>query len=260
MEIIIDNVKYTSSIQNESLNNVSYTFNNGITFCSGLRGSIIKELLFLEKETSNGYIYLDKKGYRSDIAYLSNKQCEFNKDNLLDELIYLSNLYSLNTINIKEKAIKAVKMVNLNSKMLYKSFNIMSNVELKLSQLVISLFLNAKIFILDNFEKNFTYKNVEYIKKLLYKLNKSYNKSVIIFSNNIELFMNIIDNIIIFKNGKIVYRGDKSNLYDNNLYKYIDKPDIIQFVNYLELKGHKFDNYIDLKELLKAIYRDVENK
>ena len=31
-------------------------------------------------------------------------------------------------------------------------------------------------------------------------------------------------------------------------------------IKYLDKKGHKFDHYIDIKELLKAIYRDVENK
>ena len=43
-------------------------------------------------------------------------------------------------------------------------------------------------------------------------------------------------------------------------YKYIDMPDVIRFNKYLKENNHVFDNYIEMKELLKAIFRDVENK
>ena len=76
----------------------------------------------------------------------------------------------------------------------------------------------------------------------------------------INLYLNIINNVIIFKDGKIVFTGDNKNLYDDTLYKYIDEPEIIKFIKNANSKGHKLDNYVDIKELIKAIYRDVENK
>ena len=119
-------------------------------------------------------------------------------------------------------------------------------------------FLNPKVIILDFFEKNLSNNIVEYIKKLVYKLNKMYDKNIIICSNNIDIYLNIIKDIVIFDKGNIVYQGN--DLYNSKIYKYIDEPNIVSFIKYLDRKGHKFDRYIDIKELLKAIYRDVENK
>ena len=260
MEIILDNAKYVSNNMNESLINVSYTFKNSITFCSGIKGIIIKELLFMEKKLESGYILLSNRGYKYDVSYLSNNKEIFNKECLYDELLYLNKYYNFNYENVEDRIDNALKIANVSNSLLTKKFEVMSNTEIKICRLVISLFINSKIIILDNFEKNLSYKYMEYIKKLVIKLNKSYNKTIIIFSDDLDCYLKIIEDIVIFKKGKVVFKGNKNNLYDNSLYKYIDKPKIIEFINYLDDNGHKFDNYLDLKELLKAIYRDVENK
>ena len=153
-----------------------------------------------------------------------------------------------------------MKMANLDPKYLNEDYSILSTTILKKMSLAIALFINPKILIFDNYDKQMSNKDIEYFKKLVYKLNKMYNKNIIVSSNNIDNYLNIITNIVILDNGKIVFNGTNKDLYDNKLYKYIDEPNIISFIKYLDKKGHKFDNYIDIKELLKAIYRDVENK
>ena len=259
MEIILDNLNYESKKEEENLNNITYTFNNSITFVNGLSSKLLVDLLFLEKESKSGIIALDKTGKKYDITYINNES-DFNKNNIYEEIQYLNKLYKLNIKDIDVKIRDALKMVNLDITYLGEEFKTMSTAELKLIKLAIALILNSKIIILDYFEKNLSYNNINYIKKLLTKLNKMYNKNIIIFSNDINTYLNIIQNIVIFKCGNIVFNGNKDDLYKNDLYKYIDEPEIISFIKYLETKGHKFDNYIDIKELLKAIYRDVENK
>ena len=256
MEIILDNVYYESKTREENINNVSYTFKNSITFVSGISLNLIKELLFLEKEYL-GNIYLSSRANKKDIAYLSNCP-SFKKDNLYEELVYLNKIYKLDYKDVNKKINDSIKMANLYNSYLYRDFDNMTNNELKLSSLVVALFLNPKVIILDYFEKNLSNNIIEYIKKLLFKLNKMYDKNIIICSNNIDLYLNIIKDIVIFNNGNIVYSGN--DLYNSKIYKYIDAPNIISFIKYLDKKGHKFDRYIDIKELLKAIYRDVENK
>ena len=39
---------------------------------------------------------------------------------------------------------------------------------------------------------------------------------------------------------------------------YIDIPDIVNFINLARNKGAKIDNYYELNELIKGVYRDVE--
>ncbi len=256
MEIILDNVYFESKVKEENINNISYTFKNSITFVNGVSFKLIKDLLFLEKEYL-GNIYLSSKANKKDIAYLSNSN-SFKKDTLYEELVYLNKIYKLGYKDIDKKINDSIIMANLNNSYLFKDFDDMTNNELKLCSLVKALFLNPKVIILDYFEKNLSNNVIEYIKKLVFKLNKMYDKNIIICSNNIDVYLNIVKDIVIFNNGNIVYQGN--DLYNSKIYKYIDEPNIISFIKYLDKKGHKFDRYIDIKELLKAIYRDVENK
>ena len=259
MEIILDNVSYKSKKEEENLNNINYIFKNSITFVNGLNAKLLKDLLFQEKNTKSGFVALDKKGKKYDIFYSSNDY-KFNKNNLYEEIEYFNKYYKLNIKNIDKRIKDALRMVNLDVTYISENFKDMSLNERKLVQLAIALILNSKVIILDYFDKNLNYSEINYIKKLLSKLNKMYNKNIIIFSDNIDNYINIIKNIVIFRNGNMVFEGTNKDIYNNNLYKYIDEPNIISFIKYLNKNGHEFDEYIDIKELLKAIYRDVENK
>lgn len=259
MEIILDNVSYKSKRIEDNLKNISYTFKNKITFVNGIDALLLKDLLFQIKETTDGYVGLDKNGKRYDISYISEYNNHY-KNNLYEEINYLNKIYKLNFKDIDRRIKNALKMINLDITYMSEEFELMSSNELKLVNLAISIIINSKIIILDYFEKCMPYNQINYVKKLLSKLNKMYNKNIIIFSNDIDCYMNIINNIVIFNNGKIVFEGSNKDLYNNELYKYIDEPDIINFIKYLKSMNHEFDEYIDIKELLKAIYRDVEYK
>ena len=259
MEIVLDNVSYSSKKLEENLNNISYTFKQGITFANGIDALLIKDLLFQNKRTDNGFVALDKKGKKYEISYISKDNIHY-KNNLYNEIDYLNKKYKTNYKNIEKRIKDALKMINLDVTYLSEEFELMSDNELKLSNLAIALVFNSKIIMLDYFEKGMSYDQINYIKKLLNKLNKMYNKNIIIFSDDLDCYLNIINNIVIFNEGYIVFKGTNKDLYKDNLYKYIDEPSIISFIKYLRSKNHQFDDYIDLKELLKAIYRDVENK
>lgn len=259
MEIILDKVKYSSKKIDENINNVTYTFKNSITFVDGISGQLIRDLLYQEKLPKKGIVALNKKGKKYDISYLS-KDYVFYKNNIYEEIVYLNKIYRLNYKNIEKRIKDALKMVNLDITYISEDFDSLSSNEKKLLSLAIALIINSKIIILDYFEKGLSYNQINYMKKLLLKINKMYNKSIIIISNDLDNYINIVRDIVIFNMGDIVFKGTKDDLYNNELYKYIDTPHIINFIKYLEKKDHKFDHYIDIKELLKAIYRDVENK
>ena len=259
MEIILDNVNYKSKNIEGNLNNVSYSIKNGVNFIYGIDATLIKDLLFQNKVTKSGYVALNKSGKKYEISFIT-KDNNFHKSNLNDEVVYLNKLYKLNYEDVDKRIKDALKMVNLDVTYMSENFEDMSFNELKLIKLVIALILNSKIIVLDYFEKEMPFNQINHIKKLLLKLNKMYNKNIIIFSNDIECYLNIISNIVIFNDGNIVFEGTNKDLYNNDIYKYIDEPKIISFIKYLRSKNHLFDDYIDIKELLKAIYRDVENK
>ena len=258
MELILDKVLYESNKDNNSLDNVTYTFREGINFLYGLNASLLKDILFQQVKPKKGYVMVNMEASRKDVSLVSLNE-GFNKTNLLDEIYYLNEYYALNYEDPLDRIRKSMIMVGLNN---YSNcyFSDLSSGELKKIKLAIALFLNSKIIILDYYDKGLSSKDREYLCKLLRKISKMYHKNIIICSDNINDYINVLDNIVIFKDGNIVCNKNKSELYDDDIYKYINMPDIIKMIKYLESNGHKFDHYIENNELLKAIFRDVENK
>ena len=69
-----------------------------------------------------------------------------------------------------------------------------------------------------------------------------------------------MDEYIIFHKGKVAVSGDKKDLYNEDLYKYIKCPKIISFIKMVKDKDINLSNYLDINELIKGIYRSVEGK
>lgn len=157
-----------------------------------------------------------------------------------------------------EKRIKEVcKMSLLPISILERHPNTLSTTEKKKVALAKILLQNPDILVLEDFPYGLSYQDQEYYKKLFRKLCGNYHKSVVISTNQIDFFFNSIDELFVFSNKKIVYQGDKNIFYEEGLYQYIDCPEIISCIFYLRSKGHRTPNYYEVKELLKAIYRDV---
>ena len=154
----------------------------------------------------------------------------------------------------------ALKLVELNDSYLRRSFVTLSTTEIKRIQLALILFYNPLVYVFDYHEKGFNYKDIEYLKKVLKKLKSNYNKNIIIVSDNISYFLDTLDEYIIFNKGKVVVTGDKKDLYNEDLYKYIKCPKIISFIKMVKDKDINLSNYLDINELIKGIYRSVEGK
>ena len=261
MELILKDVCLKTDKINKNLINVNYSFKEGITFCNGLSGKVLKELLFQERKIDNGLVMVSEFATKKDVGVIGwNTANDFNKSNLADEVIYLINEYSLNYKEAAKRIKDALIMAGLNTNYMNIYFSDLSSTEIKKISLALMLFVNPKIMIMDYYDKNLCDSDIIYFKKLIHKLATMYGKNIIICSDNINPYLGIIDNIVIFKDGIIKFIGNKNDLYNDDLYKYIDKPDIISFIKYANDNGHKLDNYVDIKELIKAIYRDVENK
>lgn len=261
MELILNNVSLKTDKNSKNLININYTFKDGITFCNGLSGKVLKELLFQERALDNGVIMVSEDATKKDVGIVGwSTFNDFNKSNIMEEVNYLINEYSLKIKDIKSRVLDSLIMAGLDKSYINVYFSDLSSGELKKIGLALMLFVNPKIMIFDYYDKNLNDGEISYLKKLIYKLATSYDKNIIVCSDNINHFLNIVNNIVIFRNGKIVIDGTNKDLYSDDIYKYIDKPDIINFIEYANSKGHKLDNYLDIKELIKAIYRDVENK
>ncbi len=178
---------------------------------------------------------LDKYGI---IGIISTYKSSFNQTGLVKDL-------NINNIS------KALKIVGLESDIL--NMNIEDLTIKEKWKLELATKLNNKIIIIGNMSKCLNYKDKEYIKKLLIKLHDNFNKKIVIIDNNIKSFFDIVKRIVVLKNKKVIY--ESSDFYDDNLYKYTEMPEIIDFIKYVNRDKKILKETTDIYELIKDIFR-----
>lgn len=158
----------------------------------------------------------------------------------------------------REKIVEALKMVNLSEEYIVKKSNDLSNVEYNKLLLARDLIIGSKIIFLDYFEKGMCYKEREYFKKLIKKLSRNYNLTFLVNTNDFSFCVNLVDEYHIFVDDKLDRIVSSKDIYKSEIYSYFTNHQLIDFV----LKSRKFkhlkNNYYELNEVLKAIYRELK--
>ncbi len=152
-----------------------------------------------------------------------------------------------------KRVIKVIKMVGIDESLLNKKPSEISNLDETLVILAYQL-LQGKDLVINYLDVLLNYKEEKYLKTLLSKLVHQYKLKLAVFTNNMSFCFNLVDRIIIVKDKEIVKFID-NDFYNMELYQYIDIPEIIKFVIACKEKGKKLDNYLELSELIKGIYR-----
>ncbi len=155
-------------------------------------------------------------------------------------------------LNVKN-ILQALKMVLLDDTYLDKKIEDLTlNEQFKID---LMLKINKDIIIVGNLSKVLNYKDIEYFKKLFLKLNNDYHKKIVIIDRDVKVFFNLVKDMVVLKDKKIVY--ETKDFFDNELYQYTKIPPIIEFIKYLNSKNIKINKTVDIYELIKDIYRSV---
>ena len=193
-----------------------------------------------------GY-YLNNIEYGEAVLLLGsryNGKIEIKGDNVKEFLLQVATT---------QKIEKVVKMLAIEKETLSKKPINLSNLENTLVILAYQL-LKGKELVVNYLDVLLNYKEEIYLKRVLAKLAHSYNVKIAIFTNNIKFCFGLIDKILIVKDKEIVSYLD-NDFYNLEIYKYIDMPEIIDFIIRTNNSGIKLDKYLDLDELIKGIYR-----
>ena len=156
------------------------------------------------------------------------------------------------------KDISSLKMVMLNETFLMKKANDCSISELKKISLAKILIENKDYIILNYFEKELNYQEKAYFKRLWKRLASDYQKTIVIFTNDITSIWNI-DKELIYVDKYQVLNTIPAKHYEQFL-SILNKPEIVKFIELMKAKGIDLETYQDPKELLKAIYRIKEGQ
>ncbi len=182
-----------------------------------------------------------------------NLEKEFLKGQKLSE--YIKNRYP----NLAEEKInEALKICLLSEVDINKCMNILSSSEIEKIELLIKLLDNKEVIILSDFDSSFGQKELKYFKDLFKKMVTKYNKTIVFITNKLDNIMDIIDIILVVDNKKVVLELNSKDIYYDSIYDYVDMPPIVEFVKYLKKNKITMPDYIDLKELIKGIFRSVK--
>ena len=188
-------------------------------------------------------------------------------DNILSKKIYkisLNNIdYSCN-MSVKDyllnyyKIDELLKLLNLSSKIINREVNTLSLSEKVRIEIAFAIIKDYDNIYINNVLSCFDRKTRIYFCKLIIKLKKLYNKTIIISDINIDNIFELIDNLIIINDKDVIYNGEKYEFYAFNKNNLFEKPlTIILKEEIYEKKGINIGNTDSINELIKAIYREL---
>lgn len=282
MEIRFDKVSYVynqkSQQQTRALTDISFTLEkrkiNGITGVSGSGKTTMLELINGLLLPTDGIVTIGKaqlkrktssktiNSLRSLIGLVF--QCpeeQFFNTTVEKEIAFALRKFKYKKDVIKKRVREALLMVGLNDHYLnLNPFNL-SNGEKRKIALASVLIFNPKVIVLDEPTAALDYKGKQMLIKNLRLLRDRYHKTIIISSHDIDLLYQIADYLVILDKGNLISAGKKEVIYNlpsisNN--DYLRKPRIALFIQKAKKKkGITLGNHIDIKDLIKDVYRNV---
>lgn len=272
MEIKFNNLCYyenKNSLENVYFDEVSLSISGGeIVFFVSEKFNILNELLTVKKRPSKGEILLDnivikrtshieKDGIIKRIGCVSDEEL-FEENFVEDEILKTMSNYGYKTKNVKRHIVDSLKIAGLDERYLNRKIDTLSSTEKKKVLFAKAMCYNPDVLIVENFSKGLIFREKEYFRKLFLKLKNKFNKTIVIIGTDLSFVFDNVDKVFVINNGKLVIDGDKSVFYNDNLYKYVEEPKIVEFTKYANKLGHNILEYTDFKELIKELYRKVK--
>ena len=260
MELKLNKVSYQ-----DKLKDINYEFEEGkitsVISSSGSGKTLLSYLISGIEKPTGGEVINTFKG--REMGYIfQNAEESFIFNSVREEIIFGLRRYNYKTDNLNKRIEDSLKMVELPLEYLDRSPFALSSGEKELLAIAVVIALNPKLIIIDDPTIYLDNKREEYLIKLLKKLKTSYNKTIIIFSSDMEFILKVTDNYLLLKNGKISSKGTSKELIlatDKVKKAGVEVPKIIDFINTVEKKKNiNLEPTFDIKELMKDIYRNVK--
>ena len=277
MEIIFNNVTVIknkgTNFKKTVLKKVNLKFETGvITAISGCGGkSTLGKTIIALEDISSGSIKVGKfvikktsnfkniNDLRFLVGYLFSDPNDYlYKKTVADEIEFGMKYYKYKLDTIKNRVADALRIVGLNESYLKRNPLELSYVEQKKVMLASVLAFNPEVIILDEFEKGLTKNDKKILYQLLKTLKKKFNKTIIVISNDISFISAFCEKIYLIDSGEVVLEEDIKTLNYDDLYEYLEMPKITEFIKYINSLGRKFKEYNDIRELIKAVYRNAK--
>lgn len=280
MEIIFDNVSFkinkNTELEKTILKDITFKINkSGIYAFFGNSNSgktCIGELIDALIRPSKGSVTINEfvnKGNRIKninklrfmIGYaFKNPYDMFFNETVTEEIEFGMQYFNYKLEKTKLRAIDALKMVGLNESYFNKNPLDLNLTEAKKISLASILVYNPKVIILDEPTIGLNNKEKKELARLLTMLRDKYHKVIIILSRDSNFLYPLIDYVYLMDKSKIIIEGDKNIFHETSLLENLglEIPKIVEFISIAKKeKSAKLENYKDIKDLIKGVYRNV---
>lgn len=218
---------------------------------------LIASLIYDNSININGSI---TKSSKIKIGYVKSPLYDnFNEKRVIDNFKRILN----NTkYNVDKRIEESLKIVDINKDMLKRKYDDLNYIELKKISLALALLNNPNVLILEDYTEGLNNNDKVELSRLLRMLKNKYNKMIILISKDTDYCYTISDYIYLLDDKHIVKSGNKLILKDINLLKNLNLkiPDIIKFITEYKKHNSEFNDYNNILDLIKAIYRDIGYK
>lgn len=130
-----------------------------------------------------------------------------------EEVAFSEKIYSSKKRSIKNKVIKALKMVGLDESYISRSPFALNGGEKRLVAIASVLISNPKLLILDEPTIGLDNKCKKRLIKIIKKLKERYSKTIIIVTHDVDMLYEMVDNVVVLNNGCVVKEGPKIDVF-----------------------------------------------
>lgn len=275
--IEIKNLSFSYDKSHKTLNNINLKINEGefigILGRSGSGKSTLIQLIDGLLKPDNGTIFFDgidifknpKKfqDFRFKIGLvLQNPEDQLFCETVFDDIAFgLRNMH-LDKIEIENRVLKSIEIVDLNKNILIKSPFEISGGEKRRVAIAGVIAMMPDVLILDEPTAGLDPIGRQNLLSLIKKYHVLNNKTVILISHDVNDIVSLADKVAIMKNWKIKAFGSISQIFTD--YKRLKKlgiepPEITQIILKLNSLGFNFRNDIfTVEDALSEIFRDFK--
>lgn len=206
--------------------------------------------------TADNNLYIDNLYHELKKIYNFKDIDDINDFYMNSTIDYLTELIDKKKENYETRLEEVLLMVDLDDTLLDRKLSSLSDSELIKVEFAKILLLNPKIIFIKNIFTRLDMKNRNKFFKILIKLKKYYNKTIFVFSSEINSIYEFIDDIIYINSEEEYIYSNKFDLYENNK-NLKNVPDIIYFTNLMRNKYHNMKYTDSINELIKELYREI---
>lgn len=200
------------------------------------------------------------KGVRKRIGFVFQfPEYQLFEETVLKDIMFGPKNFGFKEDDAKTKALDVCKILRISDDWLGKSPFNLSGGQMRKVAIAGVLAYDPDVILLDEPTRGLDPKAQIEIMEIFYSIFKETNKTFILISHDMNLVYKYATRVVVMNNSKIVYDGDKVELFSSDIYEnnHLTKPDVLSLIDYLNSKlSYNIDyNTFCEEELLEKVVK-----